>query len=186
MACGDDDNGGGDDATPATTPVAGITQGPPGIVEGNTYISTALNYRVEFPDGWRVDEAFFVDPATRLDAFFAGEQVNGVEPNIQVRCDRLEAQGLTPQAFVDARSQAARAFAFRDVAESPVAIAGNQGRRFEYQQMAGETLVDKTEVAFAAGACGWTLALTRAAGDGQHSQGFDRMLASFALTEGGS
>ena len=84
IACGGGD-GGGNPQPSATAPIAEATQGPPGIVDGNTFISTARNYKIDFPEGWKPDENFLFTGAFAIDAFIAPEEVSGVEPSINVR-----------------------------------------------------------------------------------------------------
>lgn len=178
MACNDDDS---DPQPSATAPVAETTQGPPGIVDGNTFISTARNYKIDFPQGWKPDENFLFTGAFAIDAFIAPEEVSGVEPSINVRCDFNADGAITHEAFVTARRSVAEGFAFQGVQEAAVTLGGEQAAQFTYEQLAGQTKVKKIEVAYAGHGCAWTVTLTNAADDDNYADEFAAALSSFAF-----
>lgn len=180
VACGDDD-GGGEPQPSVTAPVADATQGPPGIVDGNTFISTARNYKVDFPDGWKPDENFLFTGAFAIDAFIAPEAVDGVEPSINVRCDFNADGAITHEAFITARRAVAEGFAYQGVEEAAVTLGGEQAVQFTYEQLAGQTKVKKVEVAYAGHGCAWTVTLTNSAGDDNYADDFAASLSSFAF-----
>jgi len=178
VACNDDDSG---RQPSATAPVAETTQGPPGIVDGNTFISTARNYKVDFPEGWKPDENFLFTGAFAIDAFIAPEEVSGVEPSINVRCDFNSDGAITHEAFITARRSVAEGFAFQGVQEAAVTLGGEQAVQFTYEQLAGQTKVKKVEVAYAGHGCAWTVTLTNAADDDNYGDDFAAALSSFAF-----
>ncbi len=178
MACDDDASS---PQPSVTAPVAEATQGPPGIVDGNTFISTARNYKVDFPEGWKPDENFLFTGAFAIDAFIAPEAVNGVEPSINVRCDFNADGAITHEAFITARRSVAEGFAFQGVQESAVTLDGEQAVQFTYEQLAGQTKVKKVEIAYAGHDCAWTVTLTNAADDDNYVDDFAAALSSFAF-----
>ena len=133
-----------------------------------------------FPESWQPDENFVVNPEFTLDAFLAPDDVNGVRPNITVRCDRTA--NLTPESFVAVKRQIADSFAAGEVTDAPTTVAGQAATRLQYEQRAGDKLVRKTETHFVARRCGWSIQLTRGVNDSQFDALFDRMLASFEFT----
>jgi hypothetical protein len=187
VACGDD-NGDGGTPPQATAPVAQPSAGPPGIVDGNTFISTARNYKIDFPEGWKPDENFLFTANFAIDAFIAPAEVSGVEPSINVRCDFNADNAITHEDFVAARRSVAEGFSYQDVQEAPVTLGGEQAVQFTYEQLAGDKKVKKVEVAYAGHGCAWTVTLTNAADDDNYADAFAASLASFSFiaSPGGS
>ena len=178
-ACNDDD--GDPPAATATAPAAQSTPEDPAIIDGQTFISVASSYRIEFPEGWTPDDNFIYAPTTVTDVFFAPVGNTPVQANVQVRCDR-DLGDFTAEEYIAARRQVADGFAITEVTESAATVAGQAAVRLSYQQRpGGETVVDKTDVIFFSNGCGWTLTLTDDTTEDRSSE-FDTMLTTFAFT----
>jgi hypothetical protein len=59
-------------------------------------------YSVRFPEGWTPVANFLPGPDFSVDAFFAPEEVNGLQPNIAVNCERLQ-EGMGLDEYFDAK-----------------------------------------------------------------------------------
>lgn len=198
LSAGCADNGDDSAPTPSTagTPVADVTAGPPGIVDGQTFISVARAYKVDFPEGWQPDENFFITSDFAFDAFLAPEPVNGVKPNIIVRCEYQREGNFTSESFLQEKRGLADGFAQGEVAEQAVTIAGEQALQLTYTRDTGgqsatgtpvaSLVIDKQEIHFVSHGCGWSIELTHAADDDQYTELFATILASFAFTGEGT
>jgi hypothetical protein len=177
-ACSDDDDGG--DASP-TPPAPNVTPQAPAIIDGQSFISTAAGYAVEFPEGWSPDDNFLYTPDTVTDVFFAPVEGEGAQGNVQIRCD-FDDGALAAQEFIDARIAVAEEFAQGDVTQEAATVANEQAVRLTYRQQANpEVVLQKVDIVMFASGCGWTITLAQ--GEEQdYAAEFEQMLSTFRFT----
>ena len=188
VACGD---GGKEPATstsppPGTPQPTAVLQGTPRptpiIVDGRLE-SPAMGYSVHIPEGWNAFPSYLPGPGFSIDAFFAPDLVEGVQPNIAVTCDQIpEGTTLTLKEYSDAKLQVARGVAQVEPDVSSGEVGGQEAVVARYKREKLEPAVEKTDVFFVTPKCGWTIALTVPLGHGSDYQGlFEEFLGSFRL-----
>jgi hypothetical protein len=173
-ACGDGDQ---ELETPPTIPL-----GTPVITNGR-FEFAARGYSVQIPEGWTSDANAVTGPDFAADVFFAPEETNGVKPNIAVTCYVLE-PGPARENYVENRVGLIRDLAKDEPRTSDGELAGLDTLIVEYApQVTGED-IEKTDVLFVHGRCGWIITLTVSAGQREAYQDiFESFLASYQPLE---
>lgn len=187
-ACG---GGNGDDEVPEPTATAATTateqptveaptvpQGTPTIT-GNLLEFEAKGYSVRFPEGWTPQPNFLPAPDISVDAFFAPEEIGGIQPNIAVTCEALQ-ENVTLQEYFDAKLDIVRQVTQLEPEVSSREVSGQEALVSSYTREESDTPLQKTEVVFLTEKCGFGIALTVPAGQGgDYQQQFDEFLGSF-------
>jgi hypothetical protein len=145
--------------------------------------SPAVGYGVHIPEGWSASPNFLPGPGFSVDAFFAPDLVEGVQPNISVTCDQIpEGTTLTLEEYSDAKLQAARSVEQVEPDVSSGEVGGQEAVVARYRREKLEPAVEKTEFFFVTEKCGWIITLTVPLGRGSDYQNlFDEFLGSFRL-----
>jgi len=186
MACGGGGPHGGV-ATPGapetTAPTGEATPGEGFTITDNLFESEEKGYNVRIPEGWSPRPNFFPGPGFSVDAFFAPDLVEGVQPNISIACDQIpEGTTLTLKEYSDAKLQAARGVAQVEPDVSSGEVGGQEAVVARYKREKLEPAVEKTEFLFVTAKCGWDITLTVPLGRGSDYQNlFEEFLNSFRL-----
>jgi hypothetical protein len=183
-ACG----GGGEQPTPAETPVATSTatvlpSGTP-IITDNQFEYPARGYGVEIPEGWEVDSDYLTGPNYSIDAFFApGPEEAGAKASIAVTREKPE-ENLTAESYLNGKMELIRELAQGEPQVSEREVGGVKATVVEYEPTTKDVQVEKTDVIFFQGTYGWTITLTVPAGERATYEGvFDSFLASYHVVE---
>jgi hypothetical protein len=142
-----------------------------------------MGYSVQIPEGWNAHPNFLPGPGFSIDAFFAPDVVEGVQPSISVTCDQVaEGTALTLKEYSDAKLQVARGVAQVEPDVSSGEVSGQEAVVARYKREKLESPLEKTEVMFVSEKCGWDITLTVPLGRGSDYQGlFEEFLNSFRL-----
>lgn len=184
-ACG---GGNGDDEAPEPTATTATEQptveAPPTplstpTITGNLFEYEEKGYSVRFPEGWTPQPNFLPAPDISVDAFFAPEEVGGIQPNIAVTCEAVP-EDVTLQEYFDGKVDIVRQVAKLEPEVSSREVSGHEALVSSYERKESEPPLRKTEVIFLTERCGFGIALTvPAGGGGAYQEQFDEFLGSF-------
>lgn len=188
MACG---GGGGQAPTPEATLVPGTaaistvvpnTPFPQPTITGNHVESTSKGYSVEFPQGWTVDPNVLTYGGVTADAFFAPEEVAGVQASISVSREDLS-EVLSPETYLQEKVKTAQAIGAEGLdVKGGSTVAGRDASILNYGLTRDSVRLEKRDVIFVGGGHGWVITLTVPAGQGETFYPlFDAFLGSFEL-----
>jgi hypothetical protein len=183
-ACG---GGGGNEgaATPQTTeqpgPTGTATLADGFTITGNLAESQVKGYQVRFPETWTPTPNFASAPNISIDAFFAPDVVQGIQPNIGVTCEQLP-EGTTLKEYSDAKINIVKKVAQVEPEVSSRQVAGEEALVSSYKREKADPPLEKTEVFFIGKKCGWDISLTVPLGQAtDYHVLFDQFLDSFQL-----
>ena len=193
MACG---GGGGQAPTPELTLVSGTvvpgtavvstvvpnTPFPLPTIAGNRVESTSKGYSVEFPQGWTVDSNVLTYGGVTADAFFAPEEVAGVQASISVSREDLS-NVLSPETYLEEKVKTVQAIGAEGLdVKGGSTVAGREASILNYGLTRDSVRLEKRDVIFVGGGHGWVITLTIPAGQGETFYPlFDAFLGSFEL-----
>jgi hypothetical protein len=181
-ACG----GGGRDkqvATPGITeqpasPVVG-TPGQGFTVIDNLFEPADGGYSVQLPEGWTPEPNFLPSSGHVVDAFFAPGLVQGVQPNISVTCEELP-EGAALRDYFNEKMDVEKRVAQVEPEISSREVSGREALVFRFARENTKPPLEKTEVIFITGSCGWSISLTVPYSEAaSYHDLFDKFLASF-------
>lgn len=183
-ACG---GGAGDEevAEPGTTtqptsPAAAAPTKTPTITD-NLFEFPDKGYSVRFPEGWTPVPNFLPGPGFSIDAFFAPEEIAGIQPNIAVGCEEVQ-EDATLREYFDNKVDVVRQVTQVEPEVSSREVSGQEALMYRFAREEMEPPLEKTEVIFITERCGWNIALTVPYGDRANYYGlFDEFLESFRL-----
>lgn len=159
-----------------------LRPGTPAITDSH-FDFPARGYGVEIPNGWTPDANYISGAEFATDAFFAPEAVDGVKPNISVTCLVVET-GTTTDDYGQKKLELVRGLAKGEPNVSSSQIAGLSALAVEYQPRVSDVEVEKIDIIFVGGPCGWTITLTAPAGRlEEYRDTFESFLASYQLLE---
>lgn len=171
--------GGGDE----NETVSQVTPLPEPTIVGTEINFPARGYRAEFPEGWTADPNIVRGGNVTYDAFFAPEEIEGVQPNITIAREELPEE-LDLLSYVDEKVSTIRGLGSEDVTVSgPVEVAGQEASVVDHVRR-DQVRLDRRDVIFVTEGFGWTISLT--VPEGQRDQFLpllDNVLASFDLRE---
>lgn len=157
-ACGGD---GGGQATP-TTEASAPTPLPEPTIEGNRYIFPGRGYSATIPEGWTADPNSVASGPMKVDAFFAGEEVEGVQTNIAVACEE-NPDSVSLSDYVELKLETLKQLDARDLQRlGALQVAGVPAEMVQYSFVREDVTVSKVDVMFVGGPCAWTVSLTAA------------------------
>jgi hypothetical protein len=163
--------------TPAPVPTLASTP----TITGNLFEFAERGYSVEFPEGWTPAPNFLPGPDFSVDAFFAPEEVGGIQPNISVTCAAVP-EGMGLQEYFDGKMDVVRQVTQLEPDVSSREVSGQEALVSHYAREEGEPPLEKTEAVFISERCGWSIAITVPLGGGTEYQGlFEDFLDSFTL-----
>jgi hypothetical protein len=193
VACG---GGGGQAPTPEVTLVSGTvvpgtaavstvvsnTPFPLPTITGNRVESTSKGYSVEFPQGWTADSNVLTYGGVTADAFFAPEEVAGVQASISVSREDLS-EVLSPETYLQEKVKTAQAIGAEGLdVKGGSTVAGREASILNYGLTRDSVRLEKRDVIFVGGGHGWVITLTIPAGQGETFYPlFDAFLGSFEL-----
>ena len=193
MACG---GGGGQAPTPEATLVSGTvvpgtavvstvvpnTPFPQPTITGNHVEYPSKGYGVEFPQGWTVDSNVLTYAGVTADAFFAPEEIAGVQPSISVSREDLS-EALSPETYQQEKVKTAQAIGAEGLdVQGGTTVAGREASILNYSLTRDSVRLEKRDVIFVGGGHGWVITLTIPAGQGETFYPlFDAFLGSFEL-----
>jgi len=173
-SCGNDEEG------PKVLPT--LPPGTPAITDSH-FDFPARGYSVEIPDGWTPDANYISGPEFATDAFFAPQAVGEVKPNISVTCAVVEA-GITTDNYAQGKLELIRGLAKSEPNVSSRQVAGLSALAVEYQPQVSGVEVEKIDIIFVRGPCGWTITLTAPGGRlEEYRDIFESFLASYQVLE---
>jgi hypothetical protein len=142
-----------------------------------------MGYGVQIPEGWNAHPNFLPGPGFSVDAFFAPDVVEGVQPSISVTCNQIpEGTALTLKEYSDAKLQVARGVAQLEPDVSSGEVGGQEAVVARYKREKTEPALEMTEFLFVTARCGWDITLTVPLGRGSDYQSlFEAFLSSFRL-----
>ena len=184
VACG----GGGEEAATPTVPeqTASPVTGTPTdafTITGNTFESEARGYRVSFPAGWTPRPDFLPAPGIAVDAFFAPDVIDEIQPNIAVTCEELREE-RSVQAYFDAKMDRVRKVAQVEPETGSREVGGMEALTAHYRRENAQPPHEKTEVFLMTEGCGWNISLTVPQGRGAEYEGtFEDFLDSFSFVQ---
>lgn len=183
QACGSD---GGGDATSTPSPEARQPLPEPTIT-GNEFVFPGRGYAARIPDGWTADANSVTVGPLKVDSFFSPEQVDGVQTNIAVSCEKPSAP-ITTAEYVENRLETARQLDARDLQRlGSLDVAGQQAEMVEYTFVRDQVTVRRIDVLFVGGPCAWTVSLTVAPAVAEaRRSALDEFLRSFELLGNGT
>jgi hypothetical protein len=193
MACG---GGGGQAPTPELTLVSGTvvpgtavvstvvpsTPFPLPTITGNHVEYPSKGYSVEFPEGWTVDSNVLTYGGVTADAFFAPEEVAGVQASISVSREDLS-DVLSPETYLEEKVKTVQAIGAEGLdVRGGSTVAGREASILNYGLTRDSVRLEKRDVIFVGGGHGWVITLTIPAGQGETFYPlFDAFLGSFEL-----
>lgn len=193
VACG---GGGGEAPTPKATLVSGTvvpgtaavstvvpnTPFPEPTITGNRVESTSKGYRVEFPQGWTVDSNVLAYAWVTADAFFAPEEVTGVQPSISVSREDLS-EALSPETYLQEKVKTVQAMGAEGLdVQGGSTVAGREASILNYGLTRDSIRLEKRDVIFVGSGHGWVITLTIPPDQGATFYPlFDAFLGSFEL-----
>ena len=193
VACG---GGGGQAPTPKATLVTGTvvpgtavvstvvpnTPIPEPTITGNHVEDPSKGYGVEFPQGWTVDSNVLTYAGVTADAFFAPEEIAGVQPSISVSREDLS-EVLSPEIYLEEKVKTAQAIGAEGLdVKGGSTVAGRDASILNYGLTRDSIRLEKRDVVFVGGGHGWVITLTIPAGQGETFYPlFDAFLGSFEL-----
>jgi hypothetical protein len=157
-ACG---GNGGADATPTAAGTA-PTPLPEPTIQGNQYTFPDRGYSVTIPDGWTPDANSVVSGPLKVDSFFSGEEVDGVQTNIAVSCED-NPENVSLSQYIDVKLETLRQLDARDLERlGSLEVGGAPAEMVRYRFVRDELTISKVDVMFLGGKCAWTVSLTAA------------------------
>jgi hypothetical protein len=183
-------NGGGTEAptpeatlpsrTPSGTAIAAPFPTP--IITDNLLEYPAKGYSVRFPEGWSVDANVVAFGGLTADAFFAPEEIAGVQPNMSVTQEELTGS-VSQDTYLNTRLELVERLGARDIQE-PVTrtVSGVEASLVTYSLTADSTALVRTDVVFVTEGTGWLISLTVPEGEeANYRPVLDEFLDSFEL-----
>jgi hypothetical protein len=183
-ACGGDGAGEEEAADSGITevPTAAAVQPTPeseAKITGNLFEYEARGYSVSFPTGWTPEANFLPGPDFSVDAFFAPEEIRGIQPNIAVTCEAVPA-GMTLQEYFDTKVDVVRQVTGAEPEVRSRTVGGQEAMVSRYERTAADQSIAKTDVVLLTERCGWDIALTAPLPEeANYVQLFDGFLDSF-------
>jgi hypothetical protein len=198
VACG---GGGGQAPTPEVTVVPGTpvlatviagtivpgtavagTPMPEPTVTGTHLEYPSKGYAVDFPDGWKVDSNVVTYDGLTADAFFAPNEIAGVQPSISVSREDLS-DTVSPVTYVDTKVNTAQGLGAKNLqVTSGSSVAGREASVISYTRVLDGVQLEKRDVVFVDDGHGWVITLATPAGQGASFYPlFDAFLGSFKL-----
>jgi len=182
-ACG----GGGEEAaqpTAAGQPASVATPTPmntPTITD-NLFEFKDKGYSVRFPEGWTPLPNFLPGPDFSIDAFFAPQEIEGVQPNMAVTCEELP-EGMTLEKYFDAEVEVVKQVTKAEPEISSREVDGHEARQLRFTREKNIAApMEKTQVLFVTERCGWDISLTAPYNDrASYHEPFEQFLDSFRL-----
>jgi hypothetical protein len=180
-ACGGD---GAEEATPGVAetpaPTAGGTPADGGYTITDSLFESQKNgYQARFPEGWTPRPNFVTAPGLAVDAFFAPNEVAGVQANVAVTCEEL-AEGPTLEDYFNGKMNVVKRVAQVEPEVSSRDVGGEKAMVAHYSREQAEAPFEKTEVYLISERCGWDISLTVPLNHGAEYQGpFEQFLDSF-------
>jgi hypothetical protein len=148
-------------------------------ITGNLFEYQDKGYSVRFPEGWTPEPNFLPAADFSVDAFFAPDEIRGIQPNIAVTCDALP-EDVTLKEYFDGKVDIVRQVAQVEPEVSSREVSGQEALVSSYAREESEPPLQKTEVVFITDRCGFSIALTVPPGEGSDFQElFDDFLDSF-------
>ena len=150
-------------------------------ISGNLLESEEKGYSVRFPEGWTPVPNYLPVPGSSVDAFFAPEEVRGIQPNIAITCETLKA-GVPLREYFDGKMDIVRQVAQVEPEVSSREVGGQEALVSHFAREDSGPSLERTEVVFVTETCGWSIALTMPLGEETSYEGvFDEFLDSFRL-----
>jgi len=177
-ACG---GRGGQAPTPKATPASGTvvpgtavvstvvpnTPFPQPTITGNHVEYPSKGYSVEFPEGWTVDSNVLAYAGVTADAFFAPEEVAGLQPSISVSREDLS-EALSPETYLQEKVKTAQAVGAEGLdVQGGSTVAGREASILNYGLTRDSVRLEKREVIFVGSGHGWVITLTIPPGQGE-------------------
>jgi hypothetical protein len=180
--------GGGDEevAQPGTTPQptssAEVTPARTPTITDNLFEFPDGGYSVRFPEGWSPRANFLPGPGFTVDAFFAPQEVEKVQPNIAVTCEQVP-EGMSLKEYSDRKVEVAKQVTKEEPEVTSREVSGQEAMQLRYtreERIAAP--IEKTEVVFITDRCGWDIALTAPFSERvAYRDLFNEFLGSFSL-----
>jgi len=178
-ACG----GGGEEAGPTAGPTT-AAQGTPmstPIISDGQFEFPDKGYSVRFPDGWTPVANFLPGPDFSVDAFFAPEEVNGLQPNMAVNCEQLQ-QGTDLNEYFNAKVNVVKQVTKVEPEVGSRQVDGQDAKFYRFTRQDTDPPIEKTEVFLVTEKCGWDISLTAPLENpASYRTLFDEFLDSFRL-----
>jgi hypothetical protein len=186
-ACG----GGGGEGEVAEPTAAGTVEQPTAApiptaastptITGNLFEYPERGYSVEFPDGWTPQPNFLPAADFSVDAFFAPDEVNGIQPNISVTCE-APPEGMSLQDYFNKKVDVIRQVVKVEPDVRSRQVSGQEAMISDYSREKDEPKLEKMEAVFITDKCAWSIAMTVPSGGGTTYQDmFNAFLDSFTL-----
>jgi len=159
-------------ATPMNTPV----------ITDNLFEFKDKGYSVSFPEGWLPMPNYLPGPNFSIDAFFAPEEVEGLQPNMAVTCEGLP-EGMTLEEYFDLKVEVVKQVTKAEPETSSREVDGQEARQLRYTREKNiDAPMEKTEVFLVTERCGWDISLTVPFTDrADYHEPFDQFVDSFHL-----
>jgi hypothetical protein len=165
---------------PTVAALPTIVLGTPTIT-GNLFEFEDKGYSVRFPEGWTPEPNFLPGPQLAVDAFFAPDEVQGMQPNIAVTCETLP-EGMDLKEYFDRMVDVVRQIALVEPEVSSREVSGQEALVSSFTREDTKPPLKKIEVFFVTERCGWSVALTSPlGGENGYEALFDEFLDSFKL-----
>jgi hypothetical protein len=175
-ACGGD----GEEAGQPTTAAQGTPMSTP-IISDSQFEFPDKGYSVRFPEGWTPVANFLPGPDFSIDAFFAPEEVNGLQPNIAVNCERLP-EGMKLDEYFDAKVDVVKQVIRVEPEVGSREVGGEDAKFYRFARQDTDPPIEKTEVFLVTEKCGWDIALTAPYDNpASYEKLFEEFLDSFRL-----
>jgi len=172
VACG---GGGGDEQGAVGTPADGFT------ITGSLFESEQNGYQVRFPEAWTPKPNFLPASAMSVDAFFAPDVVDAIQPNIVITREGLP-EGMGLQEYFDSKMDIVKKVVQVEPEVSSRQVSGKEALVGHYRRENAEPPLEKVEVYFIADGSGWGISLTMPLGRSADYQGlFEGFLQSFLV-----
>jgi hypothetical protein len=167
-------------AVPGT--VVSSTPFPLPTVTGNRLESLSKGYAAQFPEGWSVVPNVVTYDGLTADAFFAPNEIAGVQPSIAVSRQDLTDTG-SPETYVETKATTARGLGAQNLdVTSGSSVAGREASIMNYGLVRDSVRLEKRDVVFVDDGHGWVITLTVPSGQGASFYPlFDQFLGSFKL-----
>jgi hypothetical protein len=183
-ACGGGD-GDGEEAAPTPagqpSPAAAETPAAEPTITGNLLEFQDRGYSVEFPEGWTPRPNFLPGPSLTIDAFFGPEEIQGIQPNIAISCEKLP-EDTTLQEYFDSKVDIVRQVAEVEPEVGSSEVNGQEGLWSRFEREEADPPLAKTEIVFLTERCGWSIAMTVPLGGAtDYQEIFDEFVDSFRL-----
>ena len=155
---------------------------PAPTVTGNRLESPSKGYAVQFPEGWSVVSNVVAYDGLTADAFFAPNEIAGLQPNIAVSREDLS-DTLSPETYVETKVKTARGLGAQNLeVTSGSSVAGREASIMNYGLVRDSVQLEKRDVVFVDDGHGWVITLTVPSGQGASFYPlFDQFLGSFKL-----